>query len=212
MSDFALNAFPVVALALAVPRRGCWVADLEVDTETNLTGAVSLSAGDDTWTGAVARGGVFEGQWRGRIIGGRGGLGRALPARFYRGVPARMVAADICREAGEVLAPGAPALDTYLQAWTRTSGQLGGLLEAILGPLGLAWRVLPSGDLSAEPWPTADVGTEAQELSTDPRTGVTTFAVEGLDLLPGMVAGDRVAGDVVYTLDGAALRAQATWQ
>jgi len=211
VSDFTLNAFPVVALALTVPTRGCWVADLEVDTETALSGVVSLAAGDDTWTGAVARGGVFEGLWRGRVIGGRGGLGRALPARFYRGVPARMVAADICRDAGEVLAPGAPALDAYLQAWTRTSGQLGALLGAVLGPLGLAWRALPSGDLSAEPWPAGDVGDDAQELSTDPRTGTTTFAVEGLDILPGLRAGDRVAGDVIYTLDGAALRAAVAW-
>lgn len=211
MSDFTLNALPVVALTLTVPRRGCWVADLEVPADADIAGVVSLAAGDDAWTGAVARGGVFEGLWRGRVVGGRGGLGRALPARFYRGVPARLVADALCREAGEVLAADAPGLDTYLQAWTRTSGQLGALLGALLGPIGLAWRALPSGDLTTAAWPAEDVGAEAQELDTDPRDGVTTFAVEGLDILPGMRAGDRVAGDVVYTLDGAALRARVTW-
>mgnify|MGYP000031043759 FL=1 len=212
MSDLALSGLPVLSGALFVPERGVWVADLVVDTETPPTERVQLTAGDDRWHGAVLRGGVSEGRWMGRVVGGRGRLSRVVPPRLYQRLQARPIVEAIMREAGEELAADAPGLTGYLQSWTRARGTAAALLSLVLGHLGLAWRALPDGTLTTAPWPTAAVDASAQELDTDPSTNTTAFAPEGLDLLPGLTSAGRTVRDVVYTLDGPALRAAVTWR
>lgn len=212
MSDLALSGVPVLSGALFVPERGVWVADLVLDTETAPTERVQLTAGDVTWEGAVLRGGIHEGRWMGRVVGGRGRLSRVVPARFYQRLQARPIVEAIMREAGEELDAAAPGLSGYLQTWTRSRGTAAALLGLVLGHLGLSWRATPTGTLTTAPWPSGEVSDDAQELDTDPSINASTFAPEGLDLLPGLTSAGRTVRDVTYTLDGPALRAEVTWR
>ena len=212
MSDVTLSGRPVLACALHIPERGVWVADLSVDTDTAPAERVQLTVGETTWEGAILYGGVAEGRWSGRVVGGRGRLSRVVPARYYQRLQARPIAEAMAREAGEELAPDAPGLGGYLQTWARAEGSLATALGLLLGHLGLSWRATPTGTLTTAPWPSAEVGDNATELVTDPLARVTTFAVEGLDLLPGMTTNGRTVRGVTYALDGPAFRAEVLWR
>lgn len=212
MSDVALQGHPVTAGTITFAERGAWVADLQVDSEAAPPALVTLTAGDDTWQGAVLYGGVEEGRWSGRVVGGRGRLGHTVPARFYQRLQARPIVEAMVREAGEELDPDAPGLGGYLNAWARARGPLVGLLGLLLGRLGLVWRVTPAGLLTTAPWPAGDIPADAQELGSDPGAQLTMYATEGIDVLPGQGSAGRVVRGVTYTLNGPALRAAVTWR
>ena len=79
MAEITLNGLRVTSLSLALPRVGAWTADVAVDTDTELTGAVGLAVDTATWAGSVVRGAVYAGSWRGRIVGAPGLLATVAP-------------------------------------------------------------------------------------------------------------------------------------
>ena len=82
-----------------VPRQGAWHAELWLDADTAPSGAVALSwaDGEATWQGTVVRGGVVTegGPAAVRLVGGAGGLGKALPGASYRNVSPRVIVGQI---------------------------------------------------------------------------------------------------------------------
>lgn len=206
MSDWLLNDLPVTSGTLAVPRLGVWVADLEAVAEEPPTGAVTLSVGGAGWRGTVLRGGVTEGRWRGRVVGGAGGLWRAVAARQYQSTPRRLVVAAILSEVGEQLAADASGLDDVLTTWARLAEPA----ARALGRLVAAWRALPDGTLTTAPWPSTDAP-DAELVEELPDVRAEAFAVESLALLPNMTRGGRVAASVTYALRGPAMRATVTY-
>lgn len=158
MSDLTCNGVPVVSAKITRPRIGSWFAELVVDTDAPMTGAVALADGDGAvlFRGFIQRGAPAEGRLALRIIGGAGGLGGELSPRYYRGAPPRIVLADLARETGETLATlDAPALDAPLRAWARERREAAGSLRQLAEALALTWRGLPDGTqwVGAETWP-----------------------------------------------------------
>lgn len=203
MSDATLDRESVLRATLTVPLLGAWTLDVETDTARTITGRVAFVANGTTWSGTVVRGGVEAGTWRGRLVGGAGGLRRTLPARAYRSVTARTIAEGILSEAGEQLAENAN-LDTILTNWSRPGLTGAELLALLVGYLSLGWRVQPDGAVwvGAESWPL--YAGEIEELGRDPQRGLVTAAIDAPTLLPGTTLGvdaDFVAG-VVYTFEG----------
>jgi hypothetical protein len=219
VSDWTLNGHPVLGAELMAPLAGRWTATVEVDTTEALTGAAELRIGGVAWRGYVFRGGLDEASdvWRGRIVGGAGGLDRVVAARSWRGLqPARGLLTELLTEVGEALAPDSGAeVDANLARWSRVDGPAHRALAFLAGAVGARWRVRPDGAVwvGAETWPELfePEGALTELLSTDPATGAAAYSLSGGYVLPGQTwQGRRVAG-VVYRLDGGRDRAAVWW-
>lgn len=206
MSDWTLDAQHVTAGGLVVPRVGVWVADLEVVTDAAPAARVSLTVGEATWWGTVVRGGVSEGRWRGRVVGGAGGLHRRVVARQYQSTPRRMVVAAILAEAGEALAPTASGLADLLTTWARLAEPA----AHALGRLVSVWRALPDGTITTDPWPAVEAP-EPELVEELPELTADVVAVDGLDVVPGMTLRARAVTAVAYSLRGPSMRAMVSY-
>jgi len=212
VSEWTLQGFPVLTATLVVRTTGAWVLDAELDVELPIDGPVELVVGEDTWRGTVdpTRSGAFEGRASLRCLGGDGGLGIELAPRFYRSVPARIVARDACAEAGERLAADASGLDAMLPLWARRRETLAAVLSRLTSTLGRSWTVNPRGEVTTLPWAEAAAPGGVELLERRPRDRTAVYALDGLDLLPGMTLDGRAVESVTYTLSGGALRAEVS--
>lgn len=191
-----LNGSPIVEGVVCLPRVGAWHATLRVDAETAPTGRVSIDLDGTTYSGTIVRSGIRWGAVEVRVVGGAGGLSRSVPARYYRDVPARIVATDLIRGAGETLATSADpaALGTMLSTWTVAGGSAADALRHLLTTLNTSWRVLPDGTIwiGAETWPTQRLDHEVVDVS--PAEGWSEVWSERLSLMPGVTLdGQRVS-------------------
>lgn len=207
-----LNAQPLLALSLVIPRLGAWTADVEVDSDTDVTGAVTLDLEGRVWRGTVVRGAVHLGRWSGRIVGGAGGLAGELPPVALAGTTLRAVLEEALRAAGETIATSAAALDVAVARWHRTRATGDIAVAEVARYAGMSWRVLADGTVwvGAETWATQTVS-DFDVMSREPVTGCTELAGDtALDLSPGRtVTLDGTAvriGAVTHRLDGVALR------
>lgn len=202
MSDLTCNGVPVVSAKITRPRIGSWVAELVVDTDEPMTGAVLLADGDGAqlFRGTIIRGAPSEGRLSLRVLGGAGGLGKTLDPRYYKGAPPRLVLRDLARETGETLATlDTPALDAPTRAWTRERRDAAGSLRQLAEALGLVWRCLPDGTqwVGAETWP-ASPATGYEVLHDEPAharwTLSTVTLTDAAAIAPGMtLEGQRVS-------------------
>lgn len=219
MSDWNLNGHPVLRGTVTAPLTGRWVADLEADTSELLSGAVELRIGGVAWRGFVARGtsDADSTTWRGRIVGGAGGLERPVPARAWHGLqPARGLITDLLAEAGEVLAASSTAeIDANLPRWCRLAQPAHQALADLARAVGCSWRVTSDGAVRVgiETWPELVLPDDvsAELLTTDPRTGAAVYALPGAWVAPGSTFEGRRVGGAVYRLDGDADRVHVWW-
>lgn len=218
--ETAAQSYDVLEGALSLPLRGVWSARLELDADTEVTGAATLvlarddGADPQRFVGTITRSKLHEGRARLILAGGAGRLkgprAPTLAPRSYVGTPTPLrlstVVGDICQDAGETLAPAALAtLDALsLPRWTRAAGPGGTALEALAEAGALeGWRVLPDGTVTAGPetWPTFEpVG--FYEQHEDGQLLAIEGAPEAADILPGMVVGGRRISEVVYSMGG----------
>lgn len=205
------NGKPVIATELSVPRVGAWHARLTVDDQTTLAGAVTLAvAGGPTFRGTVVRGRTYIDRARVRVVAGAGGLGRPATPRHYTDTKARVVLADLLRDAGETLSgtAAASALDVPLAAWTTARLTVGALIQRLATTIGATWRMLPEGTLwiGSEAWP--DSGLEATDYQVENEIPEDDFALVSMDaprILPGTLLGGRRVSYVTYDI-GSAIR------
>lgn len=206
MSDWTLNGAPIVTGTLTVPRVGAWVLDAIAVSDDPIEGPVELAVGASAWSGAVLRGGVAEGRWRGRVVGGAGGLSRTVTARQYRSVTRRLIVAATLAEVGEGLDADAEGLDALLTTWVRLAEPAAVALARLVA----TWRALPSGAITSTPWPVVDAP-DLEVVLPLPEERAEVFAVEGLDVMPGMLRDGRAVAGVTFSLDGAVMRARVTY-
>ncbi len=170
-------------------RIGAWHADLELDSDAALSGAVTLEEEGITFVGTVVRSGSFGGRTRARVVGGSGGLSKALPARNYASGVLKLstVIGDILREAGETLSSTSDAsiLSAQLPKWHREAGLASHALVQAVDAAGAVWRVLRDGTIwvGAETWPI--VSPAHVLIDEDWCDGVLTIAPDAPELLPG---------------------------
>lgn len=156
MGENTLNDKRILKARIYEPRTGPWHADLEVDSEVDITGAVTLSAfgGITEYTGTVFRGGVDADRWMGRVVGGAGGLGNDVSSKFYDDISFGEVIEDLMTESGETLSSDtASAITGHQRAkWQRTAGKISYALHEIVEILNrdvsnpqYIWRVQRDG-------------------------------------------------------------------
>jgi hypothetical protein len=209
------NGRTLLAAEITQPRVGAWRADLEIDSEEPLTGAVTIDIEGTEFRATVVpgRSGAHGGRVRARVVGGAGGLSKVLPARNYAGGNVRLevVLRDILRATGETLSPRSDAavLSRQLGKWHRSEEAASHALVALLDAARATWRVERDGTVwvGTETWPEATL--EHVLLDEDWAAGVITIAPERPELEPGTTfLGQRIE-QVVHTLEPNALRTEA---
>lgn len=216
MSTTTLAGHALVALVLTIPRLGVWVADATIDAAEAPTGAVDLVLEGRTWRGTVLHGGVEQERWRGRVVGGAGGLARILGPATYADTDLRTVLTETLRDAGEVLSADAGDLSASVARWARAAAPAGHTVADVAQAAGYAWRVRPDGSVwvGVETWEALALGTDLDVMPRDPRAGRHELAGgAALDVVPGRIVtldGASVRVDAVeHRLDGEALRTVA---
>lgn len=219
MSEVSISGAAVTRGVIHLPLAGVWVADLDVDTDSELAGRVTVTADTQSFTGTVVHGAVSHGLWRGRIVGGAAGLRAELPARAYRGALLADVLADVLSESGETADASSARLDIAAPLWHRLAGTAADTVSALARAAGLSWRLTAAGAvwMGAETWPDAPDG-DVSLIDSDPRRGVYTVSGEVLAILPGAlwVARDEAAdtavrvGDVRHEIDGQTVTTRIT--
>lgn len=213
--SFSANGKPLLTAVLSEPGSRAWIIDVEVESGEDLTPNVTVELGNRSATlvGTVVRGGVYQGRYAAQLVGGAGGLGRELPARYYDAVPVRTVLAGIMADAGEELdgTVAASILGRSLSRWIRPRGTAAEALDDLAKELGVVWRVTRAGKiwLGAETWPKLEMSNV--EMARGRAGGTLSLAPSEAPLVrPGVTfQGERVSY-VVTTLSGGKLR-QELW-
>lgn len=204
---------PVLRGSVHLPRVGAWQADLELDVDVVPTGEVELRVGRAlTLRGTVVSGGLFAGEARVRVVGGRGKLSTELPARWYVGAPLSLVLGGVADEAGERLSTTIDAVllaTPMLPAWGRTAGPAALALQQLAQTISVSWRVLPDGTLwlGEERWPAATGMADLVVLDEHRGEGRLLLSTEEPTLLPGQQLAQGKVSSVTYELSPSALRA-----
>lgn len=212
MSDWTLTAAgttgPILSASLEVPRVGNFLGDLQLDwpLEAELpTGRVELGLYQDRWQAFVLRAARFAGAVQALVVGGRGGLWKALPPRSYQGVALREVLRRLLEAAGEELAADSSAqvLAQQLPRWVQVGGLAERGLSTLLEGRGV-WRVRPDGTLwvGTESWPAAAVPDQVDVLDEPGADNVLVLAAESCAVYPGTTWGGRRISNVLHTLAG----------
>jgi len=188
MAELTLDGARVTLCALTIPRVGAWVADLDVDSAEAITGRVSLVIDGATWSGTVARGGLVAGSWRGRIVGGAGGLAGTLGAVAQRGSTLGTVLADALLSAGETLSSDAHDLGALANLWHRIAGPASTAVADVARAAGYAWRVFADGSvwLGADAWATYTPTGAVDVIDEQPEAGRLVLAGDTLGIVPGV--------------------------
>lgn len=210
----------VLSAHLTIPIRGPWTAEVVLDTATNVTGSVTLSAqGGLSLRGAVAWGQVNPAlqQWEGVIVGGAGGLSRTVSGA-YQYAQLRDPLAALLQQAGETQGDvAADVLAVSLQhfsmgQWTAAAAleQLAAQASKALGTA-INWRPMSDGRIwiGAETWPTRSLATGEDVLDPAGADRRVTIGAQTPALLPGVAldgVGRVIAVD--HWIDAYAVR---TW-
>jgi hypothetical protein len=184
--EVTFDSRPCVQASVFLPRIGAWTADIESDDPAApaatamlvLDGALSLR-------GTVVRGGVEVDRWRGRIVGGAGGLQRDLPPAALRDTTLAAVLEEAVRAAGETLATGVSPAGSASR-WHRVAAPAAHAVADVARAAGLSWRVLADGTL----WMGVETWAPHRPLDVDlldwrPELGRAELAGNTLGILPG---------------------------
>lgn len=204
----------VTSLSLTLPRVGLWSADVEVDDDALLSGAVDLVVEGRTWRGHVYRGAVELGRGRYRLSAAPALLG-VLGPQAWRDTTLLEVLRETALAAGLTLAPDLGDLSALVTHWHRRAAPGTHTVAAVAEAAGLAWRCLADGTLwcGLDAWDPQALPAELVEL-LDASPSVGRYELAGttaLDILPGRTVAlddhsDVRVGLVEHRQQGAALR------
>lgn len=188
MSEITINGSAAILRATVhLPLSGVWSADLEVDTDEDITGACTLEVDAAAWlSGTIVEGAVSHGLWRGRIVGGAAGLRGTLSPKAYRDATLADVLGDALSESGEALSGTSSALAVAARLWHRTEGAAARTVAAVAAAAGYGWRVLADGSvwLGAESWPDATAA-DVTLVDRDPSQRRWVLGGDVISLSPG---------------------------
>ena len=182
-----LAGLPVLSLALTIPLRGAWSANVALEGEASLSGDVALVIEGRTWTGRVHRGGNELGRWQGQLVGA-GAILAELDPQAFQGSTLREVFVETLRAAGLSASADTGDLSALANHWHRLSGPASRTLAAVADAAGYGWRVLADGTVwtGPETWAAqALTGTPVDVLDVDPAIAstITSFPPGYIDRL-----------------------------
>lgn len=205
-----LNGLTVLSARITIPWRGVWTADLTIDTSTipavQTSGPAILVCGGSVLTGTIdPRGsGTFLGLASLRIVGGRGGWDKGIPAQHFQN-PAGALAAGLVRVTsgglvGELVTD--TSAEVFGEHYLRSNGPASRVLD------GEDWHVDPvTGTTLTAPWLPAILDPDAIVNDYDIIQHRVTIFSDTL-VLPGTRLIDErfngqvpVARDVIHTFD-----------
>jgi len=173
-----------IRASVHVPERGPWFADIDFETDPEVSGRVELVVGELTFSGTVLgrSSGHFGQQTRVRIVAGAGAWSALLPPRAYHNdaqIRARTVADDAAREAGESIGDFAPASERIGIDYVRPSGPASRALEDAIGRA--LWWVGYDGTTIVGTRESVDAEQGTYEvLEHDPRSRMVTLGVDAI--------------------------------
>jgi hypothetical protein len=197
--DITANGRLVIEGEIFETESGPWTGRIEVDEEESaIEGAITVQAGDVSWTGWVADGAIRRGRYIAELVGGGGGLQTVLEARYYFRTTLGTVITDIMTESGETFdaANSDPAFATHaVPRWMRAKGETRVALQALAAEFGGYWRVNRAGAvvmLRDDAW--EEIPGEWVEEDRDPSRRVVQIAPDDEPYArPGVsVGGERV--------------------
>jgi hypothetical protein len=204
VSLVTLNDAPCMRMLGEMPSWGRGFFDLDTTEALELTGGASATVkiADLAFACTVLSGGSFEGKSRYRVVAGKGGWGKDIPAKPYNndaGVKVSTVLRDAATACGETMG----TMPTTIRGphFARDAGTASDILH-LLAPRG--WYVDRDGVTQIGAWPAVTYTGDAARTRVDLARGVVELAAEALDnLLPGVtVDGHGPASDVEYELSG----------
>lgn len=209
-----LNDRNLISCTVQEPRVGAWTAVVEVDSEENISGQVTLTVDGVSWVGSIVSGNTYAGRFHAQLVGGAGKLATVLAPQHYRGIPLSVVLDDIMRGTGETLSSTThPAIRSHTVArWSRLKDKASVALNMCADEMGLTWRVLRDGTvwLGVEEWP--EVDPEADEISRVPGRDSVTIAPESPTVMPGTMYLERGVSRVTTTVDNGVLRQEILFE
>ncbi len=203
-----LNNNRVTRVRVNLPACGVWHADVSVDGEVTLTGAVTLVVADLTLKGTVIAGGPSKGRSHFRIVGGAGGWGKEIPSKSYTNdaeTKTWTVLNDAATAVGEILdALTVPSSLRCGPLFAREKGPAAKLLEQ-LSPSN--WYVGEDGVTRIGKRATKAYTGKATHSDVDLAQGKVTLAAESIaGILPGITVDGLEAVDVEHEMSPAGLR------
>jgi len=178
------NGHTITRLRIMIGARGPWFADLELDTDAELAGAVTLDVGGVELVATVdpLEVGAYGASRSARIVAGGGGWGKLLEPKGYHndaGLKALNVAQDAAREAGETLGAFVATPERVGVDYVREAGPASRVLEDVIGSA--SWWVDYSGLTQVGTRPTSTPAESAYEVvGYDPRSKLVELRVDSL--------------------------------
>lgn len=222
MALLNVNGKGVVSGTILMPRNGAWTADLIVDSQEAITGAVTIAIDQGpTLVGTVTRGDVYNDTLYLRATAGADGLRKLAQPKHYKTTTLRAVLLDLLRKAGEALDSTADAstLGLSLPAWTVIQQPTGLAISALMGDARLAgrtWRMLENGRVwvGREAWPESPLknAIDYQELARLPHEGRSELGFQAPSLLPGTSLGGRHVSYVEHSVKDDCVRTFAWFE
>lgn len=156
MALLTVNGLAVIRGSLRLPRVGVWSADLIVDSQSPLSGPVTVSTDDGSFSlkGVAYRDGVYQSTLSMRVIGGAGGLapapgglGSNVAPKLYQGCTLGLALTDILTTCGETLSSTADpnVLSIFLKKWVRNASSGKQAIARLLDNIATNWRILSDG-------------------------------------------------------------------
>jgi len=205
VSTGTIDGHTLTHCRVQIPAWGIWWADVSLDAEVTLTGAVTLALADLSLSGTVVSGGPHNGRSRYRVCAGAHGWGTTIPAKSWAsdaGVKIRTVLEDAAAAAGETIA--VYPTGTVGLAWDRQEGPASTTLQ-LLYPEG--WYVDESGVTVIGARSAVTYAGNATRGDYDPARGTLELAADSIaTLLPGVVVDGVTAVDVLHELTPDRLR------
>ncbi len=209
-----LNGAPVLDLTLTETLTGAWSGEVQADSATALTSPLTLLVDGETFVCTAQQADVEAGRYKAKIIGGGGGLGTVLDARYYVSPTIGTVLADICSEAGEALDPttATTILTRSVPRWSRLKGEAQAAIRQVADFLGVQWRITRTGLLwlGTDIWEPLATAPKLIETDFDPQARLRVVSYDGSSERPVIKPGVTVDGvrivSTVLRLDGGKLR------
>lgn len=215
----------IVMGAIVVPEVGTWSADLTLEKEVELAGAVNVKLAGLELAGVVYRAGTYAGRTMARIAGGkaRGWWNLIAPKGYSNpaGVKLSLVLGDAAREIGEAVRVES---DRVLGPHFARMGDpaLGGKLPAcrLLNLLASSWWVEPSGSAVVGTRASSPIASAFELVSLDRAKGLAVIATESpADFTPGRTFTSTRAPGRTFTISattiklaGSSLRAEVMFR
>ncbi len=192
-----------LSIVLTIPAWGVWFLEAILSGENALTGALACSVADLALFGTALHSGSFNGRTAVRVVGGRGGLAKVIPAHAYHddaGVRISTVIRDAMREAGETLDESTLPTTRLGPHYTRPEATAASVLERHARG---AWYVAEDGTVRLGARPAAVLPPGVAIEAVDKARGVLNVASSTIaTLLPGLTAEGLVVTDVRHEANG----------